>query len=172
MQSNCPFCSHPIRVPASSTVALTEDMNAAVIATVQQRVGSQGRTSPKLGSVAPVGAGFWILIAGQAVAALICLAVPIWVWQELAALATIGKQALGTGIPTDVKAPLSDMIDYARARVLIGGTLLFCLSAAWFVSFGRARSLTAEVASQKAEIVKLWQAIEPFRDNGRGPGVG
>lgn len=73
------------------------------------------------------------------------------------------------GIPFVVISQLSVVPAGSGFVVLVGSVLSFCLSAAMFIVYRRAKSVENMAHDQDAENQRLWRAIEELRGGGETP---
>ena len=116
---------------------------------------------------------WFLLTIGQIAAALACVAIPIGVLRQLAGLAEAERLVEQARRLRDARvAEAVGAIQLSRVYVLIAGTLAFCLSAALFIVFKRAKAAAVVATSQDAENQRIWRAIEELRSNGSSSSPG
>ncbi|MDY3557375.1 hypothetical protein R5W24_006565 [Gemmata sp. JC717] len=119
------------------------------------------------------GASWLLLVIGQFVAALACIAIPIGVVYQLGLLSEAEKVIESAGRAGDARVGQAAAgVWGARGAVVVAGVLAFCLNAALLVVFKRANALARIAADQDADNKQVWQAIADLRSRVTPPPSG
>ena len=113
----------------------------------------------------------FFLTIGQFVSVLSCAAIVIGMYVQLAALATLEKQLAEKNDSIIVRRSTKDpklteaisAVETSRILMWLGGILSFCMCAALFIVFGRAKSAAKVAASQDTENQRIWRAIKEMQ---------
>ncbi|AWM39412.1 hypothetical protein GobsT_22660 [Gemmata obscuriglobus] len=110
------------------------------------------------------GASWLLLVVGQFVAALACIAVPIGVVYQLGQLSEAEQVIERAGRAGDTRVGQAAAgISVARGAVVVAGVLAFCVNAALLIVFKRANTLAQIAADQDADNEQVWHAIADLR---------